>query len=67
MSDDQGTRTAVAYIVALSDATQAIELIRSKVAGPGDKVEDMGRVSEELLKALRLGPVRFVRADGRRA
>jgi hypothetical protein len=64
-SDNRGTRKAVAYIVALSDATQAIELIRSKVGAPDDTVEDMGRVSEELLKALRLRPGGFVRADGR--
>jgi hypothetical protein len=65
-SNDRETPKSIAYIVALSDPADAIELIRSKVADPDDKVEDIGRVSEELLKALRLDSGHFVRADGRR-
>jgi hypothetical protein len=62
-SNDRNALGSIAYIVALSDPADAIELIRSNVADPGDKVEDIGRVSEELLKALRLDPGGFMRAD----
>jgi hypothetical protein len=63
-SSDSEPPKSTAYIVALSDPADAIELIRSKVADPDDKVEDIGRVSEGLLKALRLDSGHFVRADG---
>jgi hypothetical protein len=63
-SSDSEPPKSTAYIVALSVPADAIELIRSRVADPGDKVEDIGRVSEELLKALRLDSGHFVRADG---
>jgi hypothetical protein len=65
-SNDREPSKSIAYIVALSDPADAIELIRSKVADPDDKVEDIGRVSEELLKALRLHSGDFTRADGHR-
>ena len=45
-SNDRKPPKSIAYIVALSDPADAIELIRSKVADLGDKVEDIGRVSE---------------------
>jgi hypothetical protein len=64
-SNDREPPKSIAYIVALSDPTDAIELIRSRVADPGDKVEDIGRVSEELLKTLQLDSGDFTRADGR--
>jgi hypothetical protein len=59
----RGAPDLVAYIVALSDPRDAIELIRTKAADPEDEVEDMGRVSDELVKALKLNPGDFVRAD----
>jgi hypothetical protein len=63
-TNDREPPKSIAYIVAISDPADAIEMIRSKVADPDDKVEDIGRVSEELLKALRLEPGGFMRADG---
>jgi hypothetical protein len=64
-TNDREPPMSIAYIVALSDPAGAIELIRSKVADPGDKVEDIGRVSVELIKTLQLGSGDFMRADGR--
>jgi hypothetical protein len=64
-SNDREPPKSIAYIVALSDPADAIELIRGKVADPGHKVEDIGRVSEELIKTLQLDPGDFMRADGR--
>lgn len=55
-----------AYIVAEPDPAKAVDRIRSKVAGPADAVEDLGRVSEALLAALQVAPGDFVFADGRR-
>jgi hypothetical protein len=62
-SNDREPSKSIAYIVALSDPEDAIELILSKVGNPGDKVEDIGRVSAALIKALKIAPGGFVRAD----
>lgn len=62
VSKYHGDPKAVAYIVAISEAARAIELIRSKVAQSGDKIEDLGRVSDALLLAMKIGPGNFVRA-----
>lgn len=48
-----GSRTA--YIVALADPEQAIELIRDQGATSGDELEDLGRVSGALLASLQPG------------
>jgi hypothetical protein len=64
-SNDTEPPNWIAYIVALSDPTDAIELIRTKVANPGDKVEDAGRVSAELVETLKIKPGDFKRADDR--
>jgi hypothetical protein len=55
-----------AYIVAEPNAAKAVDRIRTKIAGPADAVEDLGRVSEALLRALQVAPGDFVFADGRR-
>jgi hypothetical protein len=52
---------AVVYVVAEFDPARAIELIRAKVAGPDDEVEDLGRVTDVLLGALGLKEGEFVR------
>jgi hypothetical protein len=51
----------VVYVVAEFDPARAIELIRAKVAGPDDEVEDLGRVTDVLLGALGLKEGEFVR------
>jgi len=66
-SSDSNSPDWIAYIVALSNPVDAIELIRSEVANPGDRVEDMGRVSEELVKVLNIKPGDFKRAGDRPA
>jgi hypothetical protein len=58
--------TFAAYIVAEPNAAKALDRIRTKVAGPADAVEDLGRVSEALLAALQVAPGDFVLADGGR-
>ena len=62
----EGDPNAVAYIVALLDPVAAIDLIRKKAAAPDDLIEDLGRVSDALLKALNLLPGDFTRADNPR-
>jgi hypothetical protein len=57
---------AVDYIVALSDADEAIDLIKRKVGAREDQIKDVGRVSDELLNALNLMPEQFIRADNPR-
>lgn len=59
----QGDRNAVGYIVAMPDEDAALDLIRIKVAGPSDYVEDVGPVSEALLNALKLSLGQYVRAN----
>jgi len=58
----QGDPRTAAYIVAVADPVEAIELIRSKAADPIDEIEDLGRVSDALLATLKLGTRQFVRA-----
>ena len=48
--------------MALTDPARAIELIRRKVADPDDQIEDLARVSDALLAAMKLEPETFVRA-----
>jgi len=52
----------IAYVVALSDADEAIELIKKQVGIPGDRVEDIAPVSDVLPAALRLRRGDFKRA-----
>jgi len=59
----RGDPKGVAYIVAIADPNEAMQLIRERVAVTGDEVEDLGRVSEALLTALDLQPGGFIRAD----
>ena len=58
----QGDAKPIAYVVALADPAQAIELIRQKAANPEDEVEDLGRVSDALITAMKLEPGDFVPA-----
>jgi hypothetical protein len=59
----QGDSRGIAYIVAITDATEAMELVRVKVAATSDAIEDCCRVSDELLNALQLSPGDISRAD----
>jgi hypothetical protein len=58
-----GDPKPVAYIVAVAKPDDAMELVRTEIAKPGDTIEDLGRVSDALLRALNLSSGEFVRAD----
>ena len=53
---------SVAYIVAVAQADQAIAIIRS-VVGTNAAIEDLGRVSDALVRSLGLLSGEFVRID----
>jgi hypothetical protein len=57
-----GDPKGIAYIVALSEPARAIDLIRTKAADPSDQIVDLGRVSDELLTAMKLQSGEFIRA-----
>jgi hypothetical protein len=61
-SGDRGTN-AVAYIVAAEDADTAIAIIRS-VTDWNAAIEDVGRVSDALIRSLGLSSGGFVRIAG---
>jgi hypothetical protein len=60
---DRRHRNATLYIVAVSNAGQAMEIIRSKAANPDDVVEDLGRVTGFLVQAFNLAPGEFIPID----
>ena len=55
VTNDQKHQPSVAYIVALQDSGKALELIRNMV-GSDNEVEDLGHVSDALLRSLHLSP-----------
>ena len=59
----QGQPRFVGYIVAIKEADSAAKVIRAHVARPGTEVEDVGRVSGQLLRMLGLSFGQFVRTD----
>jgi hypothetical protein len=58
-----GGPSPILYIVAVSKADQAVEIIRSKAAESGDEVEDLGRVAGFLVQAFNVAPGEFIRVD----
>jgi hypothetical protein len=52
--------------VALRDSAAATDFIRKRAGDPDDEIQDMGRVSDDLLKFLNLQPGEFIRADATR-
>jgi hypothetical protein len=44
------------YVVAEADSAQALRIVRTKLAQFDGEVEDLGRVSSDLIKALNLSP-----------
>lgn len=69
VSKFRGDPQVVGYLVALPDKAQALKIIRDRVAMPEDEIEDLGRVSENLLMAFSLAsgtfcPVRGVQHVG---
>jgi hypothetical protein len=54
-----GELRPVTYIVAVVEADKAVALIRAAIGRDGDEITDLGRVSDELLKALGIAPGDF--------
>lgn len=52
-----------AYIVAIKEPATAIQVVRRGIGDDDGQFEDLGRVSEPLLKMLHLSPGEFVRTD----
>jgi hypothetical protein len=48
-------------VVAVADADQAVQIIRNKIADLPEDVEDLGRVSPALVRALNLASGEFIR------
>ncbi len=55
---------SAAYIVAESDKAKALAIILESVAKPGDDIQDIGKVSEQLVAALALASGEFSTVDG---
>jgi hypothetical protein len=51
----------VAIVVAETEVEKAIDILKVALARPHDEYEDLGRVTDTLLKALRLQPGQFAR------
>lgn len=61
----RGDPNAISYIVAATDPTEAIALIKSTFGDPGDEIKEVCRVSGPLIRALNLLDGDFVRLDGK--
>ena len=60
----RGDKPAVSYIVNETDKATAMEIVRNSIGSWEDDIQDLGRVSEELLKAMSVEPGKFVPVDG---
>jgi hypothetical protein len=60
---NHGDRSPILYIVAVSKAELAVEIIRGRAADAGDEVEDLGRVAGFLVQTFNLRPGEFIRVD----
>ncbi len=60
LSEGGGDDEAVLYVVGTEDPNEAMRLIRNAIA-IGSKIEDVGRVSRQLLASLRIEPSHFTR------
>lgn len=60
----RGDPKSIAYIVASADPAEAVDLIRAKIAQPDNEVEDLGKVSDSLVRALGIASGEMVPLDG---
>jgi hypothetical protein len=60
LSEGGGNDEAVLYVVGTEDPNEATRLIRNAIS-IGSKIEDVGRVSRQLLASLRIEPDHFKR------
>lgn len=54
-------QNATIYVVAEADPKRAIDILKLALVRPADEYEDLGRVSDTLLKALSLSPGQVAR------
>ena len=59
----RGNLRPALYIVAVAEAENALELIRTTIGRPDDEITDVGRVSPELLNTLSIKPGDFKSVD----
>jgi hypothetical protein len=64
VSKYRGDPQAVAYLVAVANKAEALELIKAKIGQLGEEIEDLGRVSEALITAMSLAPGDLIPIDG---
>lgn len=64
VSKYRGDPKARAFIVAAAEPATAMDLVRSKTGAVDGEVEDLGRVSDELIKVMALEPDEIVPIDG---
>ena len=62
VSSRRGDPGATTYVVAEPDAAKAIDILKAVIVGPVDEYEDLGRVTDQLLRALNLAPGQFIRS-----
>jgi hypothetical protein len=60
----RGDPHGTAYLVAVPDREAALKLVAEKAANPGDEIEDLGRVSANLILVMALAPGEFVPIKG---
>jgi hypothetical protein len=61
VSGHRGDPAAVIYVVAEAEAAQAIRIVKTKLEQFDGEIEDLGRVSGDLLKALGLNAGEMVK------
>lgn len=57
----RGDANAAIYVVAEADAAQALRIVKAKLEQFDGEIEDLGRVSSDLLRALGLNPGEMVK------
>jgi hypothetical protein len=62
VSSRRGDPGATTYVVAEPDAAKAIDILKAVIVGSVDEYEDLGRVTDQLLRALNLAPGQFIRS-----
>ena len=51
-----GGRSGVIYVVAEADSAQTLRIVKTKLEGFDTEVEDLGRVTGDLVRSLHLNP-----------
>jgi hypothetical protein len=62
ISNHRGDQKAVTYVVAEADSAQALRIVKTKLEQFDGEIEDLGRVSGDLVKTLGLSPGDMIKA-----